>query len=75
MAPSQYNMPFYYEYLAKWPDYFVVNESPNGRQMGYSACARRPSPTAGPLLPVAPHCSHCRRALAVDDVAAGVATP
>lgn len=30
-----YNMPFYLEYLAKWPDFFAVQESPNGRRMGY----------------------------------------
>eukprot|EP00941_MAST-03F_sp_MAST-3F-sp1_P001677 g1677.t1 len=28
-------MPFYLEYLAKWPDYFMVNISPNGRRMAY----------------------------------------
>lgn len=34
----QYHMGFYLEYLAKWPDYFVAQEAPCGRLMGYSAC-------------------------------------
>eukprot|EP01098_Paradermamoeba_levis_P004721 TRINITY_DN2009_c0_g1_i1.p1 TRINITY_DN2009_c0_g1~~TRINITY_DN2009_c0_g1_i1.p1 ORF type:complete len:173 (+),score=28.03 TRINITY_DN2009_c0_g1_i1:99-617(+) len=30
-----YNLGFYLQYLAKWPDYFTLAESPNGRPMGY----------------------------------------
>ena len=37
-----YNMPFYLQYLAKWPEYFVVEEAPNGKLMGYSKCAALP---------------------------------
>eukprot|EP01119_Soliformovum_irregulare_P018615 TRINITY_DN5752_c0_g1_i1.p1 TRINITY_DN5752_c0_g1~~TRINITY_DN5752_c0_g1_i1.p1 ORF type:complete len:173 (-),score=18.92 TRINITY_DN5752_c0_g1_i1:211-729(-) len=30
-----YNLSFYLQYMAKWPDYYTLAESPNGRQMGY----------------------------------------
>ncbi|KAL3688193.1 hypothetical protein R1sor_014502 [Riccia sorocarpa] len=30
-----FNMPFYLTYLARWPDYFHLAESPSGRIMGY----------------------------------------
>jgi N-terminal acetyltransferase B complex catalytic subunit len=30
-----YNMPFYLQYLAKWPDYCFNAEAPGGRAMGY----------------------------------------
>ncbi|KAJ8608516.1 hypothetical protein CTAYLR_005730 [Chrysophaeum taylorii] len=30
-----YNVSFYYQYLATWPDYFKAEEHPNGRLMGY----------------------------------------
>ena len=30
-----YNMPFYLQYLAKWPSYFQVLEAPCGKLMGY----------------------------------------
>eukprot|EP01116_Phalansterium_solitarium_P018763 TRINITY_DN5088_c0_g1_i1.p1 TRINITY_DN5088_c0_g1~~TRINITY_DN5088_c0_g1_i1.p1 ORF type:complete len:174 (-),score=61.00 TRINITY_DN5088_c0_g1_i1:140-661(-) len=30
-----YHLPFYLQYLSRWPDYFVVAESPNGTMMGY----------------------------------------
>ncbi|KAJ1547896.1 Serine/threonine-protein kinase ulk2, partial [Cladochytrium tenue] len=30
-----YNIAFYLQYLAQWPDYFFVAESPSGRRMGY----------------------------------------
>eukprot|EP00729_Bicosta_minor_P022228 gene22228-8687_t len=30
-----YNMGFYFNYLARWPDYFSVAESGSGRMMGY----------------------------------------
>eukprot|EP00698_Gefionella_okellyi_P022424 TRINITY_DN7431_c0_g1_i1.p1 TRINITY_DN7431_c0_g1~~TRINITY_DN7431_c0_g1_i1.p1 ORF type:complete len:173 (+),score=23.57 TRINITY_DN7431_c0_g1_i1:58-576(+) len=30
-----YNMPFYLQYLSKWPEYNFVAESPDGRIMGY----------------------------------------
>ncbi|TMW69541.1 hypothetical protein Poli38472_001697 [Pythium oligandrum] len=30
-----YNMSFYLQYLAKWPDYFLVQEDPNQTIMGY----------------------------------------
>ncbi|XP_074659328.1 N-alpha-acetyltransferase 20-like [Tubulanus polymorphus] len=30
-----YGLPFYLQYLAHWPEYFKVAESPSGRIMGY----------------------------------------
>ncbi|NWR60557.1 NAA20 acetyltransferase, partial [Bucorvus abyssinicus] len=33
----QYGIPFYLQYLAHWPEYFVVAEAPGGELMGYSA--------------------------------------
>ncbi|KAL1918472.1 uncharacterized protein VTP21DRAFT_3132 [Calcarisporiella thermophila] len=30
-----YNISFYLQYLARWPDLFCVQESPNGKLMGY----------------------------------------
>ncbi|KAK0482617.1 N-acetyltransferase [Armillaria novae-zelandiae] len=30
-----YNIGFYLNYLSRWPDLCCVQESPNGRQMGY----------------------------------------
>lgn len=30
-----YNMPFYYTYMATWPEFFKVLEAPNGTLMGY----------------------------------------
>ncbi|TPX50333.1 hypothetical protein SeLEV6574_g00952 [Synchytrium endobioticum] len=30
-----YNLSFYLQYLAQWPDYFVAAESPSGELMGY----------------------------------------
>ena len=30
-----YSMGFYLQYLAKWPEYFQVTESPSGQLMGY----------------------------------------
>ncbi|TMW69540.1 hypothetical protein Poli38472_001696 [Pythium oligandrum] len=30
-----YDMSFYLQYLAKWPDYFLVQEDPNETIMGY----------------------------------------
>ncbi|NXI39180.1 NAA20 acetyltransferase, partial [Galbula dea] len=35
----QYGIPFYLQYLAHWPEYFVVAEAPGGELMGYSAPA------------------------------------
>lgn len=31
----QYNLPFYLQYLAKWPEYSVVAEGPGAQCMGY----------------------------------------
>ncbi|NXT51120.1 NAA20 acetyltransferase, partial [Pluvianellus socialis] len=33
----QYGIPFYLQYLAHWPEYFIVAEAPGGELMGYSA--------------------------------------
>ncbi|KAJ3023414.1 N(alpha)-acetyltransferase 20, NatB catalytic subunit [Thoreauomyces humboldtii] len=33
--PLQYNISFYLQYMAQWPDYFVASEAPNGACMGY----------------------------------------
>jgi N-terminal acetyltransferase B complex catalytic subunit len=30
-----YNQPFYLNYLARWPEYFMVQEAPDGKLMGY----------------------------------------
>ena len=30
-----YNCSFYYQYLATWPEYFLIQENPSGRTMGY----------------------------------------
>lgn len=30
-----YHLSFYLQYLATWPDYFTVAESPSGNVMGY----------------------------------------
>ena len=32
---ATYNQEFYLQYLAQWPEYFVVNDNPDGRMMGY----------------------------------------
>ncbi|NXV96436.1 NAA20 acetyltransferase, partial [Calonectris borealis] len=34
-----YGIPFYLQYLAHWPEYFIVAEAPGGELMGYSATA------------------------------------
>uniref|UniRef100_A0A3B4UHV0 N-alpha-acetyltransferase 20 n=2 Tax=Seriola TaxID=8160 RepID=A0A3B4UHV0_SERDU len=31
----QYGIPFYLQYLAHWPEYFIVAEAPGGELMGY----------------------------------------
>lgn len=31
----QYNLPFYLQYLAKWPEYCLVAEAPGQQCMGY----------------------------------------
>jgi hypothetical protein len=38
---AQYNLPFYLQYLAKWPEYFLFAEGPGGACQGYSACTWR----------------------------------
>lgn len=30
-----YNLPFYLQYLAKWPEYCLMAEGPSGQAMGY----------------------------------------
>lgn len=40
MILPQYNMPFYLQYLATWPEYFLVKEAPDGTSMGYSKYIR-----------------------------------
>jgi N-terminal acetyltransferase B complex catalytic subunit len=32
---AQYHMPFYMQYLAMWPEYFSLAESPGGNIMAY----------------------------------------
>ena len=34
----QYNIPFYMQYLARWPNLCLVAEAPGGEIMGYRAC-------------------------------------
>ena len=36
-APTQYGLPFYLQYLARWPEYFLFSEGPGGACQGYSA--------------------------------------
>lgn len=38
----QYGIPFYLQYLAHWPEYFIVAEAPGGELMGYSECGATP---------------------------------
>jgi N-terminal acetyltransferase B complex catalytic subunit len=38
---TQYNMSFYLQYMSKWPDYFLVQQDPNGTIMGYSGWTER----------------------------------
>lgn len=35
MLPPQYNISFYLQYLARWPDIFCVQVSPQGTIIGY----------------------------------------
>lgn len=44
----QYGIPFYLQYLAHWPEYFIVAEAPGGELMGYSEWGAAP---AAPALP------------------------
>ena len=37
MLPVQYHLPFYLQYLAQWPEYFLFAEAPGGACQGYSA--------------------------------------
>lgn len=39
----QYNLPFYFQYLARWPEYFAFAEGPGGACQGYSAGTSRPA--------------------------------
>lgn len=39
----QYGIPFYLQYLAHWPEYFIVAEAPGGELMGYSECTGSPA--------------------------------
>ena len=32
---ATYYMPFYLQYLATWPEFFVAAEAPDGQMMGY----------------------------------------
>ena len=32
---EMYGLSFYLQYLARWPEYFMVSESPSGALMGY----------------------------------------
>jgi len=34
-SSAQFDLPFYLEYLAKWPEYCLVAEGPGGQVMGY----------------------------------------
>eukprot|EP01105_Mastigella_eilhardi_P007207 TRINITY_DN1871_c0_g1_i1.p1 TRINITY_DN1871_c0_g1~~TRINITY_DN1871_c0_g1_i1.p1 ORF type:complete len:131 (+),score=12.46 TRINITY_DN1871_c0_g1_i1:23-394(+) len=36
MFTETYNFGFYFMYMAKWPEYITLAESPAGRPMGYS---------------------------------------
>ncbi len=55
-----YNLNFYLQYLAQWPEYFLVHEAPEGRLTSYGKarqglCA---SPTAA-------HTPHRRAAIVI----------
>ncbi|XP_076011148.1 N-alpha-acetyltransferase 20 isoform X1 [Genypterus blacodes] len=45
-----YGIPFYLQYLAHWPEYFIVAEAPGGELMGY--IADTVTCLTGPLLTV-----------------------
>ena len=36
LTTMEYGLPFYLSYMAHWPEYFQVAETPEGRIMGYS---------------------------------------
>jgi len=36
-ACPQYGLPFYLQYLARWPEYFYFAEGPGGACQGYGA--------------------------------------
>jgi len=36
LTKPKYGLSFYMQYLAHWPEYFQVAESPSGEIMGYS---------------------------------------
>ena len=45
----QYNLPFYLQYLAKWPEYCIMAEGPARQAMGYSE--RAAAAAAAAVLP------------------------
>ncbi|KAE8286434.1 N-alpha-acetyltransferase 20 [Larimichthys crocea] len=42
-----YGIPFYLQYLAHWPEYFIVAEAPGGELMGYSNHGKAEDPWLG----------------------------
>ena len=46
LAFFQYGLQFYMQYLARWPEYFQVAESPSGDVMGYSKSSFYSSPSS-----------------------------
>jgi hypothetical protein len=42
MPCLQYHLPFYLEYLAKWPEYCQMAEGPARQAMGYSELPSAP---------------------------------
>lgn len=53
--PAQYNLSFYLQYLARWPEYCVMADGPGNQSMGYGE-------TGGPpCLRASPYCATCAR--------------
>ena len=46
---EMYGLSFYLQYLARWPEYFMVAESPSGNLMGYIMGKSEVSTTASSL--------------------------
>lgn len=47
---EMYGLSFYLQYLARWPEYFMVAESPSGNLMGYIMGKSEVSTTHGSLV-------------------------
>ena len=46
-----YNLNFYLQYLAQWPEYFLVHEAPEGRLTSYGERPREAGRAPPPAKP------------------------